>query len=73
MINASQKTVFEYFTGQTGKVSLSVAVQAWQANKGYIHPSVTLNWMAIAQDNGIKYHGDIDMQNGVATGVYVII
>lgn len=77
MHSASQRTVYNYFVthlavGKSAK-GLNNAVLGWQANKGYIHPSVTVNWMAIAQDNSIKYLGDIDMQNGVATGKYTIV
>ena len=72
-----QNTVHHYFVthlavGKSAK-GLNNAILGWQRTLGYIHPSITVNWMAIAQDNDIKYRGDIDMQNGVATGRYTIV
>ncbi len=72
-----QNKVHHYFRTHlaVGKRALGLqnAVLGYQAHLGYIHPSVTVNWMAIAQDNDIKYLGDIDMQNGVATGRYTVV
>lgn len=68
-----QTRVQKFFYDETGVRTLATAILAWQASLGYISPSVTVNWMAIAQDNDIKYLGDIDMQNGFATGRYVIL
>jgi len=72
-----QNKVHHYFVthlavGKSAK-GLNNAILGYQWNLGYISPSITVNWMAIAQDNDIKYLGDIDMQNGVATGKYVVV
>lgn len=68
---ALQDTVYNFYTSGPGK-GLQMAILSWQHDQGYISPSITLNWMAIAQDIGVKYHGDLDMQNGFATGKYSI-
>ena len=65
-----QTQVYNFFTNGTGRGSLNTAILKWQADLGYISPSITMNWMAIAQDNSIQYLGDLDMQNGIATGRY---
>lgn len=65
-----QTQVYSFFTSGTGTGSLNSAILKWQADLGYISPSITMNWMAIAQDNDIPYYGDLDMQNGIATGRY---
>jgi hypothetical protein len=67
-----QQAVYTFFTTGRGSKGLQNSILGWQQEQGYIHPSVTVNWMAIAQDNDIKYLGDIDMQNGFATGKYMI-
>jgi hypothetical protein len=68
-----QGRVYKYFTDETGvRSSLNTAILVWQAQQGYISPSITMNWMAIAQDNDIQYIGDLDMQNGFAEGRYEI-
>lgn len=72
MSRALQDIVYRFFTEATGTVSLHNGIRYWQASLGYISPSITQNWMAIAQDHDIRYLGDIDMQNGFATGRYVI-
>lgn len=61
-----------FFSDGKPRGTINDAVLTWQADLGYISPSITMNWMAIAQDNGIRYLGDLDMQNGVSTGRYVI-
>lgn len=67
-----QVQVHKFFTDATGAKGLNNAILGWQEIQGYISPSITMNWMAIAQDNDIQYRGDIDMQNGFATGRYEI-
>lgn len=66
---ALQDVVYNFFTAGRA-LSLNEAILQWQAEQGYLSPSVTMNWMAIAQDNSIQYLGDPDMQNGFATGRY---
>ena len=66
---ALQDIVYNFFT-ENRSLSLNEAILQWQAEQGYISPSITMNWMAIAQDNGIQYLGDLDMQNGFAEGRY---
>jgi hypothetical protein len=72
-MTALQTTVYKFFTDSTGvRSQINTAILAWQHSQGYIAPSITMNWMAIAQDNDIHYIGDLDMQNGFATGRYSI-
>lgn len=71
-----QTRVYKFFADAIGNpgtaTSLNILILVWQASLGYISPSITMNWMAIAQDNGIRYLGDIDMQNNFALGNYWI-
>lgn len=66
-----QGRVYKYFTDFTGvRSSLNTAILVWQAHYGYISPSITMNWMAIAQDYDLRYIGDLDIQNKFALGIY---
>lgn len=66
-----QGRVYKYFTDFTGvRSSLNTAILVWQAHYGYISPSITMNWMAIAQDYELQYTGDLDIQNKFALGIY---
>lgn len=73
MTSAIQDIVYDFYTTGLSVKDVNNAILMWQASLGYISTSITQNWMAIAQDNGIKYLGDIDMQNGVATGLYTVV
>lgn len=77
-MSAIQQTVYKFFTdaqvANSGpRSTLNISILVWQAALGYISPSITQNWMAIAQDNDIQYLGDLDMQNGIATGKYTVV
>lgn len=71
-MTALQVTVHDFFTSSTGVKGLQNAILRWQFEQGYISDSITLNWMAIAQDVGVKYKGDLYMQNNVALGKIIV-